>query len=252
LFLVFIIGTAGSGKSLLTAVYSEWLTLRDQNVITVNLDPGVLRLPYNPDVDVRNHVSVEQLMDRYELGPNSATVMAADLIATDITTLKREVEEFNADYVLIDTPGQMELFAFRASGPYIAEELTADPKMLLYLFDATFSAQPLNYVSNMFLATAISTRFLLPQLYVLSKVDLIPKREADRILRWGSRVGALRNDIEERLSGTKRLVSRGLVQLISRLGLTFTLIPISARDQSGFTNLDAVLTRIFAGGDELR
>jgi hypothetical protein len=70
----------------------------------------------------------------------------------------------------------MELFAFRASGPYIVRELSDDPKALLYLFDATFSSNPLNYVSNMFLATAVYTRFLVPQLYILSKSDLVPKR----------------------------------------------------------------------------
>ena len=251
MFLVFLIGTAGSGKSLLTASLTEWLKNQKQDVITANLDPGVLNLPYVPDIDVRDHINIVEIMERYELGPNGALVLAADLIAEEAERFGREIESLQPDLVVVDTPGQMELFAFRASGPYIVEELSTDPKMLVYLFDATFSAQPLNYVSNMFLATAISTRFFLPQLYVLSKVDLIPKREADRILRWGTRVGALQNDIEKRLSGTKRLVSRGLVQLISRLGLTFTLTPISAKDQSGFTNLDAVLTRIFTGGDEL-
>ncbi|RLG98275.1 GTPase, partial [Candidatus Bathyarchaeota archaeon] len=30
MFIVFIIGTAGSGKSLLTATYSEWLKMQKQ------------------------------------------------------------------------------------------------------------------------------------------------------------------------------------------------------------------------------
>jgi GTPase SAR1 family protein len=152
---VFIIGTAGSGKSMFTAAFSDWLKMSKQDVATVNLDPGVLKLPYSPDVDVRNYVDATDIMEKYGLGPNGA-YMAADLIADEIENLTRDIEEAHADIVLVDTPGQMELFAFRASGPYIVNELTKEPKALMYLFDAVFSANPFNYVSNMFLAAAVT------------------------------------------------------------------------------------------------
>ena len=152
--LTFIIGTAGSGKSLFTAAFSEWLKMSKQDVAIVNLDPGALKLPYSPDVDVRNYVNVGDIMEKYALGPNGAVIMAADLIADEVENLTRDIEEVNADFVLVDTPGQMELFAFRASGPYIVNELTKEPKALIYLFDAVFSINPLNYVSNMFLSAA--------------------------------------------------------------------------------------------------
>ena len=51
---IFIIGTAGSGKSLLTASLNEWLKVGKQKSITVNLDPGVSNLPYVPDIDIRD------------------------------------------------------------------------------------------------------------------------------------------------------------------------------------------------------
>jgi pantothenate kinase-related protein Tda10 len=52
MFIVFVIGTAGSGKSFLAASFSDWLKLAKQNVVTVNLDPGVLTLPYKPDINI--------------------------------------------------------------------------------------------------------------------------------------------------------------------------------------------------------
>lgn len=251
MYLIFVVGTAGSGKSLLTSAFSDWLKLKEQNVILANLDPGVLNLPYTPDIDIREYISLSELMDKYALGPNGALIMAADLIATEIETIRNEIEEFNADYVIIDTPGQMELFTFRASGPYIVSELSADPKAMLYLFDSTFSTNPLNYVSNMFLASAVYTRFTLPILYVLSKADLIPGKEVAKILRWGKKAGALEEAIEETPTDTKRLMSRGLIHLISRLGLSISLVPISSKQERGFTNLHALLMRIFAGGEEV-
>ena len=250
MLIVFIIGTAGSGKSMLTATFSKWLKMSKQNVAVVNLDPGVLTLPYSPDVDVRDYVNVEDLMEKYRLGPNGALIMAADLIADEIERISNEIEELKSDIVLVDTSGQMELFAFRASGPYIASELTKEPKTIVYLFDAVFSVNPLNYVSNLFLSAAVYNRFLQPQIHLLSKCDLLPKEEADKIVDWSANPKDLEMSIEQKLEGTRRLLSRSMVQAIYKLGLKFLLIPVSAKTNEGMTNFNTVLERILAGGDK--
>jgi len=250
MFIVFIIGTAGSGKSLLTSAFNEWLKVGKQKTATVNLDPGVLTLPYTPDIDIRDYIDVNELMEKYGLGPNGALIMAADLIAEEAERLGREIEDLKSDMVIVDTPGQMELFAFRASGPYIAKELTKEPKAIVYLFDAVFSFNPLNYVSNMFLSAAVYNRFFTPQLHVLSKCDLLPPEETDRIVDWSSNPKALEAVIEEKLSGTRRLLSRDMMHAIYRLGLRFLLIPVSAKTNEGLINLNAALERILAGGEK--
>lgn len=249
MFIVFIIGTAGSGKSLLTASFTDWLKTQKQDVVTMNLDPGVLTLPYTPDIDVRDYISVEVLMRQYKLGPNGALVMAADLIAEEAERLGGELEGLKPDLVVVDTPGQMELFAFRASGPYIAKELTEEPKAIVYLFDSVFSADPLNYVSNLFLSAALYNRFFIPQTYVLSKCDLLPRKDVDRVVDWSAGPERLEDAIEERLSGTRRLLSRDMMHAIYRLGLRFLLTPVSAKTNEGFINLNAVLERVFSGGE---
>ncbi len=250
MYLVFIVGTAGAGKSQFTASYAEWLRLKEQSVITVNLDAAAPNLPYEPDVDIRQFFRAEELIEKYNLGPNGAIIMAADLIATEVETIGETIEEFTSDYALVDTPGQIELFAFRASGPYIVDELTDNPKAMLYLFDATFSANPMNYVSNMFLATAIRTRFLLPQIYALSKMDLVTKKAVRNILDWGRHIGALQEALDAEISETKRIMGRDIARLIFRLGLSFPLLPISSKNMEGFVNLHTAFTRIFAGGEE--
>lgn len=250
MFIVFVIGTAGSGKSLLTASFAEWLKVSKQNVVTVNLDPGALTLPYKPEVDVRNYIDIVELMRKYELGPNGALVMAADLIAEETERLGEEIEDFNPDMVLVDTPGQMELFAFRASGPYIVSELTREPKAILYLFDSVFCTSPLNYVSNLFLSAAVYNRFFVPQAHVLSKCDLLPPDNVNSLVDWSAKPKMLETAIEERLSGTKRLLSRDMMRAIYRLGLRFLLIPISAKTNEGMINLNATLERIFTGGEQ--
>ena len=250
MLIVFIIGTAGSGKSMLTAAFSKWLKISKQNVAVVNLDPGVLTLPYSPDVDVRDYVNIEDLMEKYRLGPNGALIMAADLIADEIEQISKEIEELKSDIVLVDTSGQMELFAFRASGPYIATELTKEQKAIVYLFDAVFSVNPLNYVSNLFLSTAVYNRFFLPQVHLLSKSDLLPKEEVNKIVDWSANPKALENSIEQNLEGTKRLLSRNVMRAIHQLGLKFLLTPISAKTNEGILNFNTSLERILAEGEK--
>ena len=65
--IIFVIGTAGAGKSLFTASFTEWLKVGKQKTITINLDPGVMNLPYAPDIDIRNRININQIMENYNL-----------------------------------------------------------------------------------------------------------------------------------------------------------------------------------------
>jgi GTPase SAR1 family protein len=248
--MVFIVGTAGSGKSQLTAAFSDWLKMSKQDVAIVNLDPGVSKLSYLPDVDVRDYVDVNELMDKYCLGPNGALIMASDLVADEIEKVSRDIEELQSDIVLVDTSGQIELFAFRASGPYIASELTKEQKVIVYLFDAVFSVNPQNYVSNLFLSAAVYNRFLIPQLHILSKCDLLPKEQIGKIVDWSSNKNALADAIDQNLVGTKRLLNRGMMQAIYKLGLSFPLTPVSAKTNEGIITFNAALERILSQGEK--
>jgi len=250
MFIVFIMGTAGSGKSQLTATFGNWLKISKQDVAIVNLDPGVSVLPYSPEVDVRDYVDIGELMEKYQLGPNGALVMAADLVADRVEEITKEIEELQTDIVLVDTSGQMELFAFRASGPYIANELTKEPKTIVYLYDAVFSLNPLNYVSNLFLSAAVYNRFMLSQVNLLSKCDLLPKEEVDKIIDWSGSKTALADSIDQKLDGTKRLLSKNMMQAIYRLGLQCPLIPVSAKTNDGMINFNTAIERVLAQSDK--
>jgi len=103
----------------------------------------------------------------------------------------------------------------------------------------------------MFLSAAVYMRFLLPQVHVLSKCDLISPEDVETILEWSEDIKALENAVNERLEGTKRLLSYRLSRMIYRLGLSFPLIPVSAKTNLGFVELNATLERIFTGGEKI-
>ena len=245
----FVIGTAGSGKSELTASFARWLELQGENVIAVNLDPGAIILPYSANVDVRDYIKVEDVMEEYSLGPNGGLVLACDIMVEIVDQLASDIDLFGPDIAIVDTPGQMELFAFRDIGARIAEGLSDEPEGVIYLFDSSFCRDPLNYVMNMFIALAINSRFMIPQISVLSKADLLEDEELNEISGWAHDSLMLEEAINSRLTGLNRLISQDMMEVINKLGMEFTPIPVSSRTNLGFTRLYAEMSRIFVGGE---
>src|SRR5574342_943957 len=168
---IFLVGTAGSGKSLLASKLFDYYTKNGAFVGMLNLDPGVENLPYACDVDVRDQVDIVSIMRQYDLGPNGAMIMANDLIASKIDQIQQDVDNVNPDYLIVDTPGQIELFAYRTSGPYFVNNFAADQKTSLFLYDGVLVTTPVNFVSMALLATSIRLRMGMPTINVLTKTD---------------------------------------------------------------------------------
>lgn len=247
--LVFVLGTAGCGKSTFTAKFTRFLEFHREDVMAVNLDPGSIILPYAANVDVREYIKVEELMEDYGLGPNGGLMLAHDMMAGIVQDLSSDIEDFTPDICIVDTPGQMELFAFRDIGAQIAQELTDYQKGVIYIFDGVFCRDPLNYVMNMFLASATNTRFLLPQFQVISKTDLLKEAEVEEIVGWAEDAYLLEDAIDARLTGMNRLLSQDMMEVINRLGIEFMPIPFSTRTNLGFNRLYSEVTRVFMGGE---
>jgi len=248
---VFIVGMAGSGKSTLTASYLEWLREGDRDVLVANLDPGVIALPYNPDIDARKYVDIEKLMLDYRMGPNGALIMASDLIADHLEEIRGEIDEANPDLLLVDTPGQIELFAFREGGRFIARELASNESALVYLMDAPFARFPLNFISNVYLAAAIYSRIEHPQVYVLSKTDLVSEQDIDQVISWATEPETFEQSLRTSDELNLSTITRDLARAVFATGLLSEPIPVSATENSGLVELNAAITRILTRGEEL-
>jgi GTPase SAR1 family protein len=226
----------------------RFLEYHREDVMAVNLDPGAMLLPYSANVDVRDYIKVEELMEEYGLGPNGSLMLAHDMMASIVEHLSTDIEEFTPDIVIVDTPGQMELFAFRNIGAHIAQNLTDYEKGIIYLFDALFCLDPLNYVMNLFLASAINTKFFLPQFQVISKSDLIQQSELEEIMSWAENPFQLEEAIDAKLTGMNRMISQDMIEIINRLGIEFAPIPISSLTNNGFNDLYGQLMLTFTDG----
>ena len=247
---IFIIGTAGSGKSLLTANLFDYYTKAGSFAGVLNLDPGVENLPYSCDVDVRDYVDMVSIMRQYDLGPNGAMIMASDLIASKIDDLQRDVDNVNPDYLIIDTPGQIELFAYRSSGPFFVHNFNVEQKAAIFLHDGSLVTTPTNFVSMALLASSIRLRLNLPLIDALTKIDLIEDRIRD-ILKWSSNLKSLEDAIAKQSNGENYTLVMNILRSLNFGGFSQGLIPVSNATGDGMINLEAALSRILNLGEEV-
>jgi len=246
----YILGTAGSGKSTLTGQMKDYVLNRDPEIsaITLNLDPGVKVLSYEPDIDIRDYIILGDVMEEYGLGPNGAMILAADLMVNFLDDLKDDIDEYNADWIFVDTAGQLELFAFRETGPLIASTLGfgSIQRAVTFLFDSNFVLRPNGFISTLLLAASVQFRFKnISQINVLSKVDLLDEDQIDMIVNWSQDFHALEDSTNEREKGLIRELSMLLSEVFIQLGSTSELISCSVREENGLDLYYGYLQRIF-------
>ncbi len=247
---LFLTGTAGSGKSLLCSSLLPWYSDKGATVASVNLDPGAQNLPYEPDVDIRDFLDLSTVMQNYQLGPNGALILAADLVATRMNDIQEALDTINPDYAILDSPGQIELFAYRTSGPYIIENIQAEGKSVIFLFDSTLVATPTNFVSIALLAASIQLRLKAPQINVLSRSDMLGAN-LKKVLSWSNSAPKLQEALYEETKGTSYQLSTTLLRDLAKSGISYELIPVSSTTREGLLDLSATITRQLSQGEEM-
>jgi GTPase SAR1 family protein len=250
ILLNYFIGTAGSGKSTVTGALKEYVINRDPEIsaITLNLDPGAHSMPYSPDIDIRDYIILEEVMEEYALGPNGAMILASDMMVNFLDDIKDEIDEFNPDWIFVDTAGQLELFAFRETGPLIASSLGygSIQRAVSFLFDSNLVLRPNGFISTLLLAASVQFRFRnISQINVLSKMDLLDDEQIDMVVNWSQDFKALEDSTNERETGLVRELSMLISEVFIQLGSTSELIPCTIKEENGLDLLFAYLQRIF-------
>jgi len=170
---------AGSGKTSLVQRLTSDLHARGKPPYVVNLDPACRTVPYPANIDIRDTVNYKQVMKQYQLGPNGGIVTSLNLFATKFDQVLELVSKKECEYVIIDTPGQIEVFTWSASGNIMTEALAACmPTLVLYVVDTVRSVSPVTFMSNMLYACSILYKCKLPFLLALNKTDVVSHQYA--------------------------------------------------------------------------
>ncbi|MBS7623063.1 ATP/GTP-binding protein [Candidatus Bathyarchaeota archaeon] len=222
---VIVLGPAGCGKSTLTGEFGRYLKREGYSVRFLNLDPGCLAAPYQCDFDIRERFTVEQIMRSERLGPGGAMVRAMEKLS------ETEIPKYSADFTLIDTPGQLEVFAFQAAGPKIVRQYR-DP-VGIFILDACIGIQDLPAIYLYSLATG--HRLGIETIRIVNKVDMLRESELEAMREYLGNPVILKKRIHTR--GTLSDIYVPLSELLQRVLLAQRNPFVSARTGRGFGEL---------------
>ncbi len=82
-------------------------------------------------------------------------------------------------FVLVDTPGQIEVFTWSASGQIISDSFACTyPTVVTYVADTVRCQSVTTFMSNMLYALSIMYKTKLPLLVTFNKIDVAPHQFA--------------------------------------------------------------------------
>ncbi|KZT41850.1 XPA-binding protein 1 [Sistotremastrum suecicum HHB10207 ss-3] len=183
---IITIGMAGSGKTTFVQRINSYLHSQTppSPPYILNLDPAVSHLPFDANIDIRDTIDYKQVMKQYHLGPNGGILTALNLFTTKFEQVLGLIEKRSKslDYVILDTPGQIEIFTWSASGSIITDAVASSiPTVVAYVIDTPRTTSPATFMSNMLYACSILYKTKLPFILVFNKTDV---QSHDFAIEW--------------------------------------------------------------------
>ncbi|MGC8568402.1 MAG: ATP/GTP-binding protein [Nitrososphaeria archaeon] len=239
---IIITGLAGSGKSLLTQSLSESLEEDGWSVLKANFDPSAENLPYTPDFDIKEFVDSRTVLDRYGLGSNGSLLLSMDLLLANLNVISPVLESYDYDYAILDMPGQLEIFAFRTTGPILLNSIAQD-KLIFFLSDVVVASDINNFLLLEMISRILALRMNATSIHVINKIDLDPDaekriREFERMARSQSQADVLQLNLFK------------AYRLMKKVAPASEVVFASAKTKENIWKLKAYVSRVFKGGED--
>ncbi|CAA9990054.1 XPA binding protein 1, putative [Plasmodium knowlesi strain H] len=234
---IIVIGMAGSGKTTYVGSLYNYLKVeKKKKVYTMNLDPAVKYLQYPVNIDIRDSIKYHEIMKEYKLGPNGAIMTCLNLFATRfdkvIEILEKRKKKLH--YIIVDTPGQIEVFNWSASGNIILETLSVSfPVVINYIIDTVRCERPITFMSNMLYACSVLYKARLPFLACFNKVDII---KHDKCIQWMRDYDTFNEDVIHDESYMASF-SRSCALMINEFYEGIKTVGISSKTNEGFNSI---------------
>ncbi|KAI4140302.1 MAG: hypothetical protein LQ341_003889 [Variospora aurantia] len=178
------VGMAGSGKTTFMQRINSHLHTKKNPPYVINLDPAVRSVPFDSNIDIRDSLNYKEVMKEYNLGPNGGILTSLNIFATKIDQIigilekrtKPDPDSPNAKpikNIIVDTPGQIEVFVWSASGSILLDSLASTfPTVIAYMIDTPRTSSTSTFMSNMLYACSILYKTKLPMILVFNKTDV--------------------------------------------------------------------------------
>jgi hypothetical protein len=114
-------------------------------------------------------------MDQYDLGPNGGLVYCIEYLAANLDWLRDKMRALGGVYVVLDCPGQVELYTHHAGMRKIVQSIVKWGYQLcvVNLVDSHHCSDPAKFVSVLLVCLASMCHLELPHVNILSKIDII-------------------------------------------------------------------------------
>lgn len=211
---------AGAGKTTFVQRLNSHLGLKEEKPYVINFDPAVLKIPYEPNIDIRDSINYKRVMEKYNLGPNGAIVTSLNLFSTKVDQVIQLVEtKSDIKNIVIDTPGQIECFVWSASGAILTEAFASTfPTVIAYIVDTPRTTAPTTFMSNMLYACSILYKMKLPMIVVFNKIDV---KDAEFAKKWMTDYESFQTALmDERANENEGNCSGYMNSLVNSMSLT--------------------------------
>ncbi|KAL9600108.1 MAG: hypothetical protein Q9219_003364 [cf. Caloplaca sp. 3 TL-2023] len=187
-----VMGPAGAGKTTFCNALIQHLRLNKRSCFYVNLDPAAQDFSYEPDLDIKDLISLEDVMEEMGLGPNGGLIYCFEFLLENLDFLTSALEPLSEEYLIIlDLPGQIELYTHIPVVPTLVKHLTRFGSLNIslcaaYLLESTFVIDRAKFFAGTLSAMSAMIMLEIPHVNILSKMDLVkgsvPKRQLKRFL----------------------------------------------------------------------
>ena len=240
-FAEIVMGPAGSGKSTYIRRVMEHFEVARRTIHAVNLDPAADELNYPATIDIREAYSVSEAMRDHGFGPNGALVFCMEQVVRDFEWLDSEIGDHDYDFLIIDLPGQIELFCHLDILPRLFQHLESREYNLcgVFLLDSQFMIDPAKYLSGCLATLSTMTMIAIPYVNVLSKCDLLTEDQKDEL---DSFIGMDTEEVGLRIKGSEKL--RSLTGKICELISQYNMIDFFPLDMTCADDVVALMAKI--------
>ena len=185
---VLITGPAGAGKSTFASALIQHLRSNKRACYYVNLDPAAEEFVYEPDIDIKDLITLEDVMEEMHLGPNGGLIYCFEFLLENLDFLTDPLEEVTDEYLIIfDMPGQIELYTHVPILPNLVKTLTRGSLNInlcaAYLLESTFIVDSAKFFAGTLSAMSAMLMLEVPHVNILSKMDQVKGTIAKKDLK---------------------------------------------------------------------